>query len=31
MAYNIVKHRRGTTREWLEVDLIPEEGELVIE
>lgn len=31
MAYNIVKHRRGTTREWLEVDLVPEDGELVIE
>ena len=27
----IVKHRRGTTKEWQEVDLIPEEGELVIE
>lgn len=27
----IVKHRRGTTQEWLEVDLIPKEGELVIE
>lgn len=29
----IVKHRRGTTREWLEVnlDVIPEAGELVIE
>jgi hypothetical protein len=27
----IVKHRRGTTREWQELDLIPEEGELVIE
>ena len=27
----IVKHRRGTTQEWLEVDLIPDEGELVIE
>ena len=31
MAYNIVKHRRGTTKEWLEIDLIPEDGELVIE
>ena len=31
MAYNIVKHRRGTTQEWLEVDLVPENGELVIE
>lgn len=27
----IVKHRRGTTQEWQEVDLIPEDGELVIE
>jgi hypothetical protein len=26
----IVKHRRGTLQEWLDVDLIPEEGELVI-
>lgn len=31
MAYNIVKHRRGTTQEWLEIDLIPEDGELVVE
>lgn len=31
MAQNIYKHRRGTTQEWLEIDLIPEEGELVIE
>lgn len=31
MAFNIVKHRRGTTSEWLEFDLVPEEGELVIE
>ena len=31
MAFNIVKHRRGTTQEWLEVDLIPHDGELVIE
>lgn len=27
----IVKHRRGTTAEWLENDIIPEAGELVIE
>ena len=27
----IVKHRRGTTKEWQEIDLVPEEGELVIE
>lgn len=27
----IIKHRRGTTKEWQEVDLIPEQGELVIE
>ena len=27
----IVKHRRGTTKEWQKVDLIPEEGEIVIE
>lgn len=31
MAYNILKHRRGTTSEWLAVDLVPEDGELVIE
>lgn len=31
MGYNIVKHRRGTTQEWLETDVIPEAGELIIE
>lgn len=31
MAYNILKHRRGTTKEWREVNLVPENGELVIE
>lgn len=31
MAYSILKHRRGTTQEWLEIDLVPEDGELVIE
>lgn len=31
MAYNILKHRRGTTQEWLETDVIPEDGELIIE
>ena len=31
MSYNIVKHRRGTTKEWQEVNLVPENGELVIE
>lgn len=31
MSYNIVQHRRGTTQEWLEIDLIPYDGELVIE
>lgn len=31
MAYNILKHRRGTTQEWLDIDLAPEDGELVIE
>ena len=31
MAYSILKHRRGTTQEWLDFDLVPEEGELVIE
>ena len=31
MAYNIIKHRRGTTQEWLETVLIPEDGELIIE
>lgn len=29
--YNILKHRRGTTQEWLESTLVPEEGEIVIE
>lgn len=27
----IIKHRRGTTQEWLETGIIPEEGELVVE
>ena len=31
MANTIVKHRIGTTAEWLDIDLIPENGELVIE
>ena len=31
MAYNIIKHRRGTSEEWQSLDLVPEEGELVIE
>lgn len=31
MAYNIVKHRRGTTAEWALYNLVPESGELVIE
>ena len=31
MAYNIIKHRRGTTQEWIDIDLIPEDSELVIE
>lgn len=31
MAYNIIKHRRGTTDDWLRLDLVPAEGELVIE
>lgn len=31
MAYKITQHRRGTTQEWLELDLVPYEGELVIE
>lgn len=31
MANNIVQHRRGTTADWLELDLVPYEGELVIE
>ena len=31
MAYNIVKHRRGTTQEWLSTKIIPENGELIIE
>lgn len=31
MVYNTVKHRRGTTEEWALYDIIPEEGELVVE
>ena len=31
MANNIVQHRRGTTEEWKKLDLVPFEGELVIE
>ena len=31
MAYSILKHRRGTTQEWFDINLIPQEGELVIE
>lgn len=31
MAYGIIKHRRGTTEEWLNSLLVPEEGELIIE
>ena len=31
MAYSILKHRRGTTHEWLDINLTPQEGELVIE
>lgn len=31
MAYNIVKHRRGTTQEWEKFDLVLEAGELAIE
>ena len=31
MAYNIVKHRRGTTQAWLAADIVPENGEIVIE
>lgn len=31
MSQNIYKHRRGTTQEWLDIDLVPEDGELVIE
>ena len=27
----IVKHRRGTTKEWQEFDIVPEQGEFVIE
>jgi chromosome segregation ATPase len=30
MAYKITQHRRGTYEEWLELDTIPLEGELVI-
>lgn len=31
MAFNIVKHRRGTTEEWFTINPVPEDGELVIE
>lgn len=31
MSYNILKHLRGTTQEWKDHDLVPEEGELVVE
>lgn len=31
MANNIVQHRRGTREDWLALDLVPEDGELVIE
>ena len=31
MAYNILKHRRGTTQEWLDTEIVPEEGELIVE
>ena len=30
MANNIVQHRRGTLAEWLNLDLIPYEGEIII-
>lgn len=30
MAYIITQHRRGTYDEWLELDLVPYDGELVI-
>jgi hypothetical protein len=30
MAYKITQHRRGTYEEWLELDLVPSEGELII-
>ena len=26
----IVKHRRGTEQEWLEANVVPEEGELIL-
>ena len=31
MPFSILQHRRGTTQEWQELDLIPKDGELVIE
>jgi chromosome segregation ATPase len=31
MAYKIIQHRRGTEQEWRELNLVPFEGELVIE
>lgn len=27
----ITQHRRGTTEEWLASDIIPDEGELILE
>lgn len=31
MTHSIVKHRRGTTAEWKKLNLVPAEGEIVIE
>ena len=30
MAYNIIRHRRGTESDWKRLNLVPEEGEIII-
>jgi hypothetical protein len=30
MAYTITQHRRGTYKEWLELDIAPADGELIV-
>ena len=31
MLRSIIQHRRGTTSEWMVSNIIPEDGELIIE
>ena len=31
MPKQIIQHRRGTTAEWAEINLVPAQGEIVIE